>query len=295
MRLSTLLALRSNARPSLSICRLLTCDFLFAGRCRGSAVCTQTEWVLCDDCFCSAETDAGRDQGWFRTKRCYNHTFEDGSHEAFVVKNECLADDHRQLYVLGLINYAALIFLVISVYFLLDYHLDRETVLFDEDEQTAQDYSILVKNPPQLATDPEEWRQYFEETYPGVKVVAVTCNVNNDLLIKSLVKRREVLRRMELQLDHGTNMGIDNLALLAAQEQENRGKYLGPLKGFFLPGLPELLSKLVALNTSIKVSVVWWVSTPLVTLHPEYLTKLIARNSGSDTTELPLYKCLRDI
>jgi len=219
---------------------------------RGSAVCTQTEWVPCLDCVCTEPTDGEIDQGWHRTERCYNHEFEDGSRMAFVVKNECLADDHRQLYVLGLINYAALIFLVISVYFLLDYHLEKETVTFDEDEQTAQDYSLLVKNPPQGATDPEEWRQFFEETFPGVKVVAVTCNVNNDLLIKSLVKRREVLRRMELLLDHGTNMGIDNLALLAAQEQERRGKYLGSIKGFLVPGLPELLSKLVALNTSIK-------------------------------------------
>lgn len=219
---------------------------------RGSAVCTQTEWVPCYDCECSGPVGARSVQDWNRTNRCYPHEFSDGSSMVFVVKNQCLSEDPQQLYVLGLVNYATLIFLVISVYFLLDYHLDKETVSFDEDEQTAQDYSILVKNPPQGATDPEEWRQYFEETFPGVKVVAVTCNVNNDLLIKSLVKRREVLRRMELQLDHGTNMGIDNLALLAAQESESRGKYLGPIKGLFFPGLPELLSKLVALNTSIK-------------------------------------------
>lgn len=225
-----------------------------AAQCRGSAVCTQTEWVPCHDCECSGPVGARSAQDWNRTNRCYPHEFSDGSSMVFVVKNQCLSEDPQQLYVLGLVNYATLIFLVISVYFLLDYHLDKETVSFDEDEQTAQDYSILVKNPPQGATDPEEWRQYFEETFPGVKVVAVTCNVNNDLLIKSLVKRREVLRRMELQLDHGTNMGIDNLALLAAQESESRGKYLGPIKGLFFPGLPELLSKLVALNTSIKVS-----------------------------------------
>lgn len=228
--------------------------FLTDCYCRGSAVCTQTEWVACPDCVCSIDSPIGQEQGWHRTERCYNHEFADGSEMAFVVKNECLEADHRQLYVLGLINYATLVFLVISVYFLLDVHLDRETVTFDEDEQTAQDYSLLIKNPPPGATDPDEWRKYFEDTFPGVKVVAVTCNVNNDLLIKSLVRRREVLRRMELQLDHGTNMGIDNLALLAAQEQENRGKYLGPIKGLISPSLPELLSRLVALNTQIKVS-----------------------------------------
>jgi hypothetical protein len=157
------------------------------------------------------------------------------------------------LRILGLINYAVLIFLVVAVYFGLDRHLDNEALIFDEDEQTAQDYSILIKNPPPTASDPQEWRNYFEDNF-GVKVVAVTCNVNNDLLIKSLVGRRETLRKMELQLDHGTLMDIDNLALLAAKEAQMRSKYLGRIKGIFLPGLPELLSKVVALNTSVKVS-----------------------------------------
>jgi len=219
---------------------------------KGSAVCSQTVWRPCRDCVCDEFLPSGTAQEWYRTTRCANATLSNGINMTFVQKNECLDEDPSKLLILGLTNYVVLVFLVISVYFLLDIHLDRETVLFDEDEQTAQDYSILVKNPPAYATDPEEWRQYFEDTFPGVKIVAVTCNVNNDLLIKSLVRRRVVLRRMELQLEHGTNMGIDDLALLAAEEQESRGKYLGPIKGFFSPGLPELLSKLVALNTSIK-------------------------------------------
>jgi hypothetical protein len=194
------------------------------------------------------------------------------------------------------VNYAVLIFLVIAVYFALDRHLDNEALIFDEDEQTAQDYSILIKNPPTTASDPEEWRNYFEDNF-GVKVVAVSCNVNNDLLIKSLVRRRETLRRMELQLEHGTLMDIDNLALLAAQEAQMRSKYLGRIKGFFLPGLPELLSKVVALNTSVKVSYygpliflcfgIFWQLLILLTVFSFYL--------GIDTIELSLHKCLRHI
>eukprot|EP00980_Cylindrotheca_fusiformis_P003466 scaffold774_cov75-Cylindrotheca_fusiformis.AAC.3 len=209
---------------------------------KGSAVCTQTAWVPCMDCICSSS-----DQGWHRTERC-----EVRGNLTFVVKNQCMEDDYSKLWVLGLINYAVLVFLVISIYFALGRHLDKEAIVFDEDEQTAQDYSILIKNPPPNANDPEEWREFFEGSFPGVKVVAVSCNVNNDLLIKSLVRRRETLRRMELKLDPGTSMDIDNLALLAAEEAARRSKYFGPIKGFFLPGLPELLSKLVALNTSIK-------------------------------------------
>ena len=83
----------------------------------------------------------------------------------------------------------------------------------------------------------------------------MTCNVSNDLLVKALVKRREVLRRMEVYLEPGTSMAIDNLAYMAAQEAQTRSKYLGALKSLFIPGLPELLSQLVSLNTIIKVRV----------------------------------------
>lgn len=239
----------------------------------------------CLDCNCTSSN-----QGWDRTERCR----EEGN-VTFVVKNQCLEDDHSNLWILGLTNYAVLIFLVIAVYFALDRHLDKETVIFDEDEQTAMDYSILIKNPPQNANNPEEWRDYFESNFEGVKVVAVSCNVNNDLLIKSLVRRRETLRRMELQLDHGALMDIDNLALLAAQEAQNRSKYFGAIKGFFLPGLPELLSNLVALNTSIKVRVRFLFDAMVVFCCCFSSFMRLYFLVGIDTIELPLYQCICNI
>jgi len=139
-----------------------------------------------------------------------------------------------------------------TIYIFLGYYLDRHAVEFDEDEQSAQDYSIAIKHPPPDARNPRKWRNYFEETFPGVEVVAVTCNLDNDLLVKALVKRREILRRMEVYLEKGTDMDIDNLALMAAREARNRGKYLDAIKALFIPGLPELISILVGLNTRIK-------------------------------------------
>eukprot|EP00980_Cylindrotheca_fusiformis_P003469 scaffold774_cov75-Cylindrotheca_fusiformis.AAC.6 len=147
-----------------------------------------------------------------------------------------------------------MMFLLPTVYFWLGWYLNKHAIKFDEDEQSAQDYSIIVKNPPKDARNPRKWKQYFEITFPGVDVIAVTCNLNNDLLVKALVKRREVLRRMELYLDAGTDMDIDNLALMAAKEARNRSRYFGGVKAFFFPGLPELLSMLVSLNTRIKAS-----------------------------------------
>ena len=152
---------------------------------------------------------------------------------------------------LGLCNYGAVLFLLFSILGL-GIYLQNQILAFDEDEQTAQDYSITVTNPPPKATDPEEWRKYFEESFPGVKVAAITCAVNNDLLVRALVARREVLRMMELKLEPGTAMDIDNLALLAAKIARSRYRFLSKMIAWVDPGPPELLSKLVALNTKIK-------------------------------------------
>lgn len=210
-------------------------------------MCTDTDWVPCRDCSCS-----DRIQGWGRTSRCHEETSADGGVITFILKNRCL-EDPRDILNLGLVNYGVMMFLLPTIYIWLGWYLDKHSVKFDEDEQSAQDYSIIIKHPPPDATNPRKWRKYFEITFPGVEVIAVTCNVDNDLLVKALVKRREVLRRMEVYLESGTDMNIDNLALLAAKEARNRSKYFGAIKAFFVPGLPELISILVSLNTRAKV------------------------------------------
>lgn len=180
----------------------------------------------------------------------------------FVLKNNCM-ENPDSILILGLINYAIMIFLLPTIYFWLGSYLEKHAVMFDEDEQTTQDYSLTIKNPPRKATNPDDWRTYFETNFSDVKVVSVTCNLSNDLLVKALVRRREVLRMLEMILEPGVSLDVDNLALLAAKEADSRSKYLGALKALFVPGLPELLSQLVALNTSIKVSELLNVRTKL--------------------------------
>jgi len=208
----------------------------------GSAICTNTSWVLCVDCQCDNAT-----QGWQRTNRCAR---EDEEGLTFILKNKCLHETGA-LRALALFNYVTIFFLLVSM-FLLGIHLRKETVAFDEDRQTAQDYSILISNPPAKSSDPDQWRQYFEKNFPGVRCAAITCAVNNDLLVQALVARREVLRMLELSLEPGTSMDIDNLALLAAKAAQQDKGFLKRVWRLFVPGLPHLLSRLVSLNTSIK-------------------------------------------
>eukprot|EP00934_Nitzschia_sp_Nitz4_P002286 Nitzschia sp. Nitz4//scaffold23_size168460//33505//37330//NITZ4_002208-RA/size168460-snap-gene-0.152-mRNA-1//-1//CDS//3329543602//2286//frame0 len=207
----------------------------------GSAICTNTSWEMCWDCNCSDTT-----QGWARTSRCA--TTDDGL--TFTIKNNCLQQEGI-MRKLGLINFGTIIFLLLAMVALGNY-LKKQTIQFDEDEQTAQDYSIVISNPPPRATNPEVWREFFETNFPGVRCAAITCAVNNDLLVRALVARREVLRKMELQLDPGTPMDIDHLALMAAKHARDNHGFFQRFVALFSPRLPELLSQLVALNTSIK-------------------------------------------
>ena len=64
---------------------------------------------------------------------------------------------------------------------------------FDEDEQTANDYSIHIHNPPGNASDPEEFRQFFSQFG---EVSNCTICLNNDELVRVLVKRRECYLRI---------------------------------------------------------------------------------------------------
>ena len=87
-----------------------------------------------------------------------------------------------------MINFAALIFVIFGSY-AMNRYLRHMEVQFDEDEQTAQDYSIIINNPPDDATDPEEWKEYFKAAFDA-HVTGCTVAVDNDILVRTLVERR---------------------------------------------------------------------------------------------------------
>lgn len=207
---------------------------------RGSAVCTDSAWVPCIDC----DVD---DRDKFAKQRVLNVRHNDTQElRKFTLKNMCEGPTLEQ----GFINYGTL-FLVVSGIFLFSIYLKYMEVKYDEDEQTAQDYSIVVENPPEDATDPEEWRRFFYENFEGAHVTAITIAVDNDLLVKSLVERREVLRKIEMMVEPGTSLDTLTLAGIAAKE-ERRRRFFGRLMASLSAGVPELFARLVVLTSKVQ-------------------------------------------
>eukprot|EP00977_Amphora_coffeiformis_P002720 scaffold521_cov167-Amphora_coffeaeformis.AAC.11 len=112
----------------------------------------------------------------------------------FAEKNNCEGATLRN----GYINMAT-IFLFIAGSILIQKRQNFLIVQFDEDEQTAQDYSICIMNPPPDAHDPNEWKAFFEDNF-DCHVAVCTVDVDNNDFVTLLVKRRELLLNLKLLL-----------------------------------------------------------------------------------------------
>jgi len=204
---------------------------------RGSAICTRTVWVPCPGC---EEKD-------FENKRLANGTDSNGVVATFALHNDCDGPTIEQ----GMVNFATLIFVMLGT-ISLNVYLRRMEIAFDEDEQTAQDYSVVVNNPPGDATNPEEWRTFFREQFDGARVTACTIAVDNDLLVRSLVERREKLRQIEMLIEPGTSLDTLTLARIAAKQERERGLLGRVLSSFTAGGIPELFARLVVLTAKVQ-------------------------------------------
>ena len=163
----------------------------------------------------------------------------------FALKNTC---DGATMSV-GIFNLASLGWILLSLVGLTIYQ-KRKQRQFDEREQTAQDYSITVCNPPGDATEPEEWKEFFESRFGG-HVTCCTVAIDNDLLVKSLVQRREVIALLEEKVREGSLVNAMKLSELAAKV-EHRRRFFGNLKSRIDPGIPELVGRLTVLNAKIQ-------------------------------------------
>jgi hypothetical protein len=203
---------------------------------KGSAICTDREWVVCDNC---NPTD--------NNIHIFSRGIGDNSTTAtFAMRNACEGATLDQ----GLVNWASLVFVILGI-IMLNIHLKHMEVSYDEDEQTAQDYSVIVTNPPPDATDPEEWRQFFFDHFDGAQVTVCTVAVENDLLVRSLVERREILRKIEMLVEPGTSMDQLTLAGIAAKQERER-KVIGHFMARFIPGLPEHFGRLAVLTAKVQ-------------------------------------------
>jgi hypothetical protein len=115
----------------------------------GSAVCTDTEWVVCSDC---------RATDWSSLEELNRYRLADDNTTILVLHNLCPGGEVPQ----GVVSLVVLVFLVV-VLVLLSVYLGAREVRFDEDKITCTDYSVIVKNPPKDAYDPDEWRDFFSQ------------------------------------------------------------------------------------------------------------------------------------
>mmetsp|Transcript_8508 Transcript_8508/g.12383 ORF Transcript_8508/g.12383 Transcript_8508/m.12383 type:complete len:973 (+) Transcript_8508:76-2994(+) len=169
---------------------------------RGSALCTTQVYVPCPECsledFAHAPDRLGTSNDLM-----------------FALKNQCDGATFKQ----GMVNLCTLFFVLIATIILVVYQKNK-VVEFDEDEQTCQDYSIVVNNPPVDAHDPEEWKDFFAK-FNGAHVTCCTVTVENDELLDLLVKRRELRRKLQEKLPTGTFMDDSHLTRIAQMVRAN--------------------------------------------------------------------------
>ena len=128
-------------------------------------------------------------------------------------------------------------------------------VIFDEDEQTAQDYSMHMHNPPSDGIDPEECNQFFPQFG---HVTCCTVCVNNYILVQSLVERRERHQQIKRKLPPNASHQDDDVLSKIAAEDENKNKFfirlineflLHPCGAYDLTGLHQ---RIAVLNEKIR-------------------------------------------
>lgn len=206
-----------------------------------SAICTDEEWVACPRC-----AGLSRDQlPLSRLAYAVNENFGDLK-ITYALKTNC---NGSTLYT-GMVHFSILLVILFGLVYLNRYLMKMESI-FDADEQTAQDYTIVIDNPPPDATDPEEWKDFFVQNLGANHVVAVTVAVDNDDLVKNIVERRESMKMLELLLDPGTLIEMNVLAGIAAKVDRERGA-LASFVSFISPGIPEIFRRVVVLTIAIR-------------------------------------------
>jgi len=187
---------------------------------RGSAVCVDTQQVKCFDCFGSMDAD-----------RLTN--------VIFAFKNACNFDDWL---LPGVLSWGSSILLVVQFGVAFFWLQRKAEIVFDEDMQTASDYSIKVNNPPNDALDPDEWEQFFSKFG---KVAYCTVAINNAMLLQKLASHKKIRKQLAQKLPADCDIW----------DSEHVEKILDALPPAWnlplLPSAPGLWLKLQKLKTEI--------------------------------------------
>ena len=100
---------------------------------------------------------------------------------------------------------------VLAAIGVLNFYLKRKVNDFDLAEQTANDYSIVVLNPPEDAFDVNEWKEFFESAAEDVHVTLCSVILDNHELINALMKRRQLLLKIQNRLPFGVKFEFDEV------------------------------------------------------------------------------------
>jgi len=193
---------------------------------RGSAICTDNEWVPCPSCKLDEDVDDGFDLSditmrWKKENWAINRMVESEDGLVFGLKNTCAEGDDEYLYARGIISWIGTIFIVIALLAFGEYQR-KLAVEFDERNITATDFSIELKNPPKDAVDANEWKAYLEnvaavflekngtDTLGGngaavrprdTHITTITVALNNHELTDALIYRRKLKKGIMNAMD----------------------------------------------------------------------------------------------
>ena len=207
---------------------------------QGSAVCTVQEWVPCPGCEDHQFSEGRFLRGFYLDDNNNNSTLP------FALKNKC---DGATI-AAGMVNFATTALVMVGM-ILMRIYLSRQEVAFDEDEQTAQDYSIVVRNPPHDAVEPEDWINFFQSNFHGVHINCCTVGIDNDTLICALVKRRELMGAINDSLPDEEEISNQDDLKKVAEQIESERNCIKKIGSWIFGGIPEKYKKLVVLNEKI--------------------------------------------
>lgn len=121
---------------------------------RFSAVCMDREWVVCEGC-----SDQKRYWNSIFANEYYGTAIDSQGEEVTLInRTTCDMAQFDQ----GMWNFGTLLLLIVCITAFM-WYLSKLEVRFDEDNTSAPDYTLIVKNPPADAYDAEEWRDFFEK------------------------------------------------------------------------------------------------------------------------------------
>ena len=150
-----------------------------------SANCENFIWAECESSeYCPLDRLAEND---------IEYMTNNGDSITLVKKNNCDGGD-GPTFQQGMINFGALM-MVMVITVLFNIYQSKKQVVYDEDKVTASDYSIIVKNPPTDAYDPDEWEAFFSK-YDSKGIAVVTVLLNNAPLLKAIMFRRTLRKNL---------------------------------------------------------------------------------------------------